>query len=70
MFLLLGGLLIGVVAALIAVLPHMFGGGASVPFGELAILLGIVLLVGLVAGFLAARATLRVPVLAALREER
>ncbi len=69
-FLLLAGLFVGVIAALIAVVPHMFGGGATVPFAELAALLAMVLLTGLAAGFLAARATLRVPVLAALREER
>jgi hypothetical protein len=68
--LLLGGLATGVIAALAAVLPHMFGGGAGVPFLELGTMLGIVLLVGLAAGGWAARATLRVPVLAALREER
>ena len=69
-FLLLAGLLVGVVAALMTVLPHMLGGGARVPVVELATMLAIVLLVGLAAGLLAARATLRVPVLAALREER
>ncbi len=69
-FLLLAGLLVGVVAALMTVLPHMLGGGATVPVVELATMLAIVLLVGLAAGLLAARATLRVPVLAALREER
>ena len=68
--LLLAGLAAGVVAAVMAVLPHMFGGGAAIPFTELASMLGIVLLVGIAAGWLAARATLRVPVLAALREER
>ncbi len=68
--LLLVGLATGVLAALLAVLPHMFGGGAAIPFAELATMLGIVLLIGLAAGWLAARATLRLPVLAALREER
>ncbi len=68
--LLLAGLAAGVVAAVIAVLPHMFGGGAAIPFTELASMFALVLLVGIAAGWLAARATLRVPLLAALREER
>jgi ABC-type antimicrobial peptide transport system permease subunit len=68
--LLLAGLATGAVAALLAVLPHMFGGGADLPWRELGAMLGIVLLFGIVAGWLAARATLRVPLLAALREER
>lgn len=68
--LLVAGLAAGIVAALVAVVPHMFGGGAAVPFMELAMMLGIVLLVGLATGWIAARATLRVPLLAALREER
>ena len=68
--LLLAGLATGVVAALLSVLPHMFGGGAAVPLGELAFVLGIVLGVGILTGLVAAQATLRVPVLEALREER
>jgi hypothetical protein len=68
--LLVAGLGTGVLAALLAVLPHIFGDGAGIPLIELASMLAIVTLVGLVAGSLAARATLRVPLLAALREER
>jgi putative ABC transport system permease protein len=68
--LLLAGLATGVLAALLAVVPHMFGGGAAVPFQSLGIMLLIVLVVGIIAGTGAARATLRVPLLAALREER
>lgn len=68
--LLLAGLATGIVAAMLAVVPHMFGGGAAIPFPELAAMLGIVLLVGVCAGWFAARATLHVPILAALREER
>jgi hypothetical protein len=68
--LLLAGLAAGVAAALLAVLPHMFGGGAAIPFQNLAVMLLVILLVGIVAGTWAARATLRVPLLAALREER
>ncbi|MFW6169243.1 MAG: FtsX-like permease family protein, partial [Planctomycetota bacterium] len=68
--LLLLGLAAGTLAAMLAVLPHMFSGGAAVPFSELAAMLAIVLVVGMAAGWIAARATLRVPLLAALREER
>ena len=53
--LLLAGLAAGVVAALLAVLPHMFGGGAAVPFQSLAVMLLVVLLVGIIAGTWAAR---------------
>jgi ABC-type antimicrobial peptide transport system permease subunit len=67
--LLLGGLATGTLAALLSVLPHMFLGGAHVPFSELAVMLGVVLVVGIVTGLLAVRATLRAPLLAALRGE-
>ncbi|MBM4089815.1 MAG: ABC transporter permease [Planctomycetes bacterium] len=70
LLLLLGGLLAGTAAALLAVLPHLIAGGAAVPVAELSAMLAIVLAVGIVAGSLAAHATLRVPLLAALREER
>ena len=67
--LLLGGLATGTLAALFSVLPHMFLGGAHVPLSELAVMLGVVLIVGVVTGLLAVRATLRAPLLAALRGE-
>ena len=67
--LLIGGLGVGVAAALVAVLPHAFGGGASVPWVSLAITLAVVLVVGLAAGLVAVRATLRAPLLPALRDE-
>jgi ABC-type antimicrobial peptide transport system permease subunit len=65
--LLLGGLATGTLAALFSVLPHMVLGGAHVPFSELAVMLGVVLIVGVVTGLWAVRATLRAPLLAALR---
>ncbi len=68
--LLTAGLGIGVLAALLAVLPQMTGRAASLPWTSLAATLGTVLLVGLAAGGLAVRAVLRTPLLAALREER
>ncbi len=65
--LLVGGLGVGVAAALVAVLPHVYFGAASVPFRDLAIMLMVVLAAGAVASFAAVRATLRAPMVAALR---
>lgn len=67
--LLVGGLLVGCVAAVVAVLPHLFGGGASIPWASLAATLGLVLVVGMLAGLFAVRATLRTPLLPALRAQ-
>jgi hypothetical protein len=67
--LLLGGLAVGIFAALVAVLPHWLGGGASVPWLSLAGTLATVLFVGLLAGLLAVRATLRAELIPALRAE-
>jgi ABC-type antimicrobial peptide transport system permease subunit len=65
--LLLGGLGVGVVTALVAVVPHTVAGGATVPFGSLAQLLGLVLVVGVLSALTAVRATLRAPLISALR---
>jgi hypothetical protein len=65
--LLLGGLATGIVAALVAVLPHLIAGGAAIPWPSLATTLALVLTVGLLAGLAAVRATLTAPLLAALR---
>lgn len=67
--LLLGGLATGVVAALFAVLPHMFVGGAQPPLFDLAIMLGLVLLVGIAVGSIAIRSALKADLLPALRGE-
>jgi len=67
LFLLLAGLLTGSLAALVTVLPHMFSGGARVPFLDLFGTLAIVLVLGILTGLIAVRATLRAPLLAALR---
>lgn len=66
--LLLVGLLVGIGTALLSVLPHLALGG-SLPITRLTILLAVVLLAGLIAGYLAIRSTLRAPLLAALRKE-
>jgi putative ABC transport system permease protein len=68
-WLLIAGLGCGTIAALVAILPHFFGGGASVPWLALAGTLSIVLVVGLAAGLLAVRAALRAPLLDTLRAE-
>jgi len=65
--LLLGGLGIGTFAALVAILPQLFGGGARLPWIGVATTLLLVFLVGLAVGLLAVRAALRAPVLATLR---
>jgi ABC-type antimicrobial peptide transport system permease subunit len=67
--LLIGGLSIGIFAALVAILPHLLQGGAAIPWGTLFITLLLVLIVGLFAGLAAVRATLHAPLLPALRGE-
>jgi putative ABC transport system permease protein len=65
--LLLVGLACGVLAAAIAVLPHLLSGGAAVPIQSLGFLLLTIVVVGLLASMFAVRATLRAPLIAALR---
>jgi ABC-type antimicrobial peptide transport system permease subunit len=65
--LLIAGLTIGIVAALVTLLPHLLAGGASIPWLSLAATLAIVLCAGLLAGLASVRAALRAPLLAALR---
>ena len=70
--LLVAGLATGAVAALCAVLPHKLLGTAAVPlavFRDLGAMLAAVLLVGLLAGWASTRASLRAPILQALRGE-
>lgn len=66
--LLVVGLLAGVLAALISVSPHLAMGG-GLPAVEIAVLMAILLLAGLLTGLPAMRRTLRTPVLTALRHE-
>jgi ABC-type antimicrobial peptide transport system permease subunit len=65
--LLIGGLGIGCLAALLAVLPHALVEQVGTPWGTLAVLLGIVALAGAAAAWLASRVVLRAPLLPALR---
>jgi len=67
--LLIGGMLTGVVAAFVAVLPHWLVGGASLPEQSVTWLLAAVVITGLVSGFAAVNATLRAPLVGALRGE-
>jgi ABC-type antimicrobial peptide transport system permease subunit len=67
--LLVGGLATGIIAAVIAILPQLVGGTAGTPWLWLATTLAAVLIVGLIAGTLAVRATLRAPLIPALRDE-
>jgi ABC-type lipoprotein release transport system permease subunit len=67
---LLAGLGIGILAALVAVLPHLTGHAAAIPWQWLLAMLGLVLAAGLLASLAAVRALARQPLLTALREER
>jgi hypothetical protein len=63
------GLAVGTLSALMSVAPHVAGGVGAVPWTRLAGLLPLVLAVGLAAGAMAVAATLRAPLLPALRRE-
>jgi putative ABC transport system permease protein len=65
--LLLAGLGCGCLAALVATLPHWAFAEADIPWGTLAILMAVVALSGVAAGWLAVRAAIRAPLVAALR---
>jgi hypothetical protein len=65
--LLVGGLVVGGVSAAIALVPQWMPHGASVPWLTLGLLLGTIAVVGLLAGWMATRSTLRAPIVAALR---
>ncbi len=67
LLLLLGGLAIGVIAALVTVIPHMVFGDASVPLGSLALMLGAIVVVGILSGSLAVRRALQGNIVPALR---
>ena len=69
MALLLGGLTIGCLAALVAVLPHWALHRAATPWGTLGLLLAAIVVTGLSAGWLAVRAAVRAPLLEALKGE-
>jgi hypothetical protein len=68
-FLLVLGLVIGAGTALVSVAPQLLGSAGEVAVVRLLGLLGLVLVVGLAAGAAAVAATLRAPLLLALRRE-
>ena len=67
--LLLGGLGIGLTAALVAVIPHAWTTEVRPPWGTLAWVLMTILLVGIVSGYLALRPVIRASLMNALRSE-
>jgi ABC-type antimicrobial peptide transport system permease subunit len=68
-FLLVFGVIIGAATALLAVLPHLISGQAAPPWLSLSATLLLILAVGLIAGAVAVAATVRSPIVAALRRE-
>lgn len=66
-FVLLFGLAIGTVAALAATIPHWLTSQGGLPWLHLAVILGIVLVVGLASASLTARSVLRLPVCETLK---
>jgi ABC-type antimicrobial peptide transport system permease subunit len=68
-FLLIWGLLAGTISALIAMSPHLVTIGADVPWETVALILGAVAIVGMLAALLAVYEAVRTPVLATLRSE-
>jgi putative ABC transport system permease protein len=67
--LLIGGLATGVIAALVAISPQLLSGSAAPPWASLGATLALVLAFGLAAGMIAVRATLKAPLVPALRDE-
>jgi putative ABC transport system permease protein len=67
--LLVGGLVIGIAAAGVAAVPPLVARGGDVPWIGLAGMLLVIVITGLATGLVAVRATLRAPILAALRGE-
>jgi hypothetical protein len=68
-FLLALGLICGVTCALLAVAPHLRTHAGEMPWTQLLAMLALVIVAGMSSSALAVRATLRVPMLSALREE-
>jgi ABC-type antimicrobial peptide transport system permease subunit len=65
--LLLGGLVVGCVAAAVALIPQIAALDLGIPSRTLAVMLGTIAVIGLAAGWLATRDALRAPILPALR---
>jgi ABC-type antimicrobial peptide transport system permease subunit len=67
--LLVCGLLTGAVAALVAMAPHLSSTGADIRWGSLALILGLVFVVGMLASLAASIQAARTPILEGLRSE-
>ncbi|MCC7474543.1 MAG: ABC transporter permease [Pirellulales bacterium] len=65
--LLAGGLTLGCIAAVVALIPQWMPQSAGVPWLSLGMLLATIAIVGLLAGWLATRSVLRAPIVGALR---
>jgi hypothetical protein len=65
--LLVGGLVVGCVAAAVALIPQIAALDLGIPWRTLAAMLGTIAVIGLAAGWLATRNALRAPILPALR---
>jgi hypothetical protein len=63
------GLASGVLAALVAIVPQLLGGGAAIPWGGLTTTLALVLVIGLVVSAAAVRVALAGPLVSALRSQ-
>jgi ABC-type antimicrobial peptide transport system permease subunit len=68
-FLLAAGLIVGIVCACIAVLPTVLQRGGSPPWITILVLSAGVVIVGFGASYVAVRAAVQSPILAALRSE-
>lgn len=69
MMLLLAGLLCGVLAALVAIIPHLLLNAASMPWRQLVAILVVILMVGLLTSFGSVRVALNSPLLQTLRRD-
>jgi cation transporter-like permease len=67
--LLVSGIAIGTIAGLVAAAPRLLSDAQSVPWASLAAILSTVFAIGSLAGWLAVRGSVRVPLLPALRAE-
>ncbi|HMP77935.1 MAG TPA: ABC transporter permease [Pirellulaceae bacterium] len=61
------GLSIGILSAIITVLPHWWLGGATVPWGQLGVIFLIIIAIGLVVGVWSARKVMRLDLIPSLR---
>jgi ABC-type antimicrobial peptide transport system permease subunit len=68
--LLVAGLVIGIVAALAAVLPQLLTRAGSIPWVPLGAIFATVFVTGLIVSLAAMRSVVRTPILASLREDR